>query len=146
MRALKEELRHLIVIRPHVEEFLARLHRGPRRVLLVTNAHRKSLDLKMEETGLDRWFDAIVCSHDFGMAKEHPGFWAAMNAVEPFNPERTLLIDDNSAVLESARTYGIRWLLSLLQPDSTREPRHVEDFPAILHFDAIMPELAHIDA
>ena len=146
VRALKEELRHLIVIRPHVEEFLARLHRGPRRVLLVTNAHRKSLDLKMEETGLDRWFDAIVCSHDFGMAKEHPGFWAAMNAVEPFNPERTLLIDDNSAVLESARTYGIRWLLSLLQPDSKREPRHVEDFPAILHFDAIMPELAHIDA
>lgn len=144
--ALKDELRHLIRIRPHVEDFLARLHAGHRRVLLVTNAHRKSLDLKMAHTGLERWFDAIVCSHDFGMAKEHDGFWDALRAVEPFDPARTLFIDDSLSVLESARRYGIRWLLCLLQPDSEREPRTVEGFPAILHFDEIMPELERIDA
>jgi putative hydrolase of the HAD superfamily len=144
--ALKDELRHLIRIRPHVEDFLARLHAGHRRVLLVTNAHRKSLDLKMAHTGLERWFDAIVSSHDFGMAKEHDGFWDALRAVEPFDPARTLFIDDSLSVLESARRYGIRWLLCLLQPDSKREPRTVEGFPAILHFDEIMPELERIDA
>ena len=144
--ALKDELRHLIRIRPHVEDFLARLHAGHRRVLLVTNAHRKSLDLKMAHTGLERWFDAIVCSHDFGMAKEHTGFWDALRAVEPFDPARTLFIDDSIGVLESARRYGIRWLLSLLQPDSAREPRTVEGFPAILHFDEIMPELDALGA
>jgi putative hydrolase of the HAD superfamily len=144
--ALKDELRHLIRIRPHVEDFLARLHAGHRRVLLVTNAHRKSLDLKMTHTGLERWFDAIVCSHDFGMAKEHTGFWDALRAVEPFDPARTLFIDDSISVLASAQRYGIRWLLSLLQPDSAREPRTVEGFAAILHFDEIMPELERIDA
>jgi putative hydrolase of the HAD superfamily len=144
--ALKDELRHLIRIRPHVEDFLARLHAGPRRVLLVTNAHRKSLDLKMAHTGLERWFDAIVCSHDFGMAKEHTGFWNALRTVEPFDPARTLFIDDSISVLASAQRYGIRWLLSLLQPDSAREPRTVEGFAAILHFDEIMPELERIDA
>lgn len=145
VRALKEELRHLIAIRPHVEEFLSRLHRSDRRVLLVTNAHHKSLSLKLDQTGLDRWFDAIVCSHDFNLAKEHPGFWAALHSVEPFVPARTLLIDDNHAVLRSASEYGIRWLLSLLQPDSQRPPRQVDDFPAILHFDEIMPELGRVD-
>lgn len=137
---------HLIRIRPYVEDFLARLHAGHRRVLLVTNAHRKSLDLKMAHTGLERWFDVIVCSHDFGMAKEHAGFWDALHAVEPFDPARTLFIDDSLSVLESARRYGIRWLLSLLQPDSARPPRSIEGFPAILHFDEIMPELERIDA
>jgi putative hydrolase of the HAD superfamily len=144
--ALKDEIRHLIRIRPHVEDFLARLHAGHRRVLLVTNAHRKSLDLKMAHTGLERWFDAIVCSHDFGMAKEHAGFWDALRAVEPFAPARTLFIDDSISVLESAQRYGIRWLLSLLQPDSARDPRTVEGFPAILNFDEIMPELERIGA
>ena len=147
VRALKEELRHLIVVRPHVEEFLARLHRSQRRVLLVTNAHHKSLRLKLDQTGLERWFDGIVCSHDFGLAKEHPGFWTELARVEPFVSARTLLIDDNHAVLESAREYGIRWLLSLLQPDSKRAPREGGGaFHAILHFDEIMPELETLDA
>ncbi|MCG3171505.1 MAG: GMP/IMP nucleotidase YrfG [Pseudomonadales bacterium] len=143
--ALKQEVRHLIAVRPHVEDFLARLHASQRRVLLVTNAHRKSLSLKLAHTGLERWFDAIVSSHDFRLAKEEPGFWAALAAVEPFDPVRTLLIDDNHAVLQSAHDYGIRYLLTLLQPDSRREARSGLHFPAILHFDEIMPELERID-
>jgi putative hydrolase of the HAD superfamily len=146
VRALKEEMRHMIAVRPHVEEFLARLHRSQRRVLLVTNAHHKSLRLKLDQTGLDRWFDGIICAHDFRLPKEEPGFWAALASVEPFQRERTLLIDDNAAVLASARVYGIRWLLTLLQPDSQRAPREHTDYPAILHFDEIMPELGTIDA
>ena len=137
--ALKREVRHLIAVRPHVEEFLARLHASRQRVMLVTNAHHKSLELKLAHVGLERWFDAIVSSHDFRRAKEEPGFWAALAAVEPFDPARTLLVDDNHTVLQSAHEYGIRHLLTLLQPDSRRELRSGLHFPAILHFDEIMP-------
>ncbi len=137
--ALKHEVRHLIAVRPYVEEFLARLHASRQRVLLVTNAHHKSLELKLAHVGLERWFDAIVSSHDFRRAKEEPGFWAALAAVEPFDPARTLLVDDNHTVLQSAHEYGIRHLLTLLQPDSRRELRSGLHFPAILHFDEIMP-------
>ena len=145
VRAMKEEMRHLIAVRPHVEDFLARLHASRRRVLLVTNAHHKSLSLKLEQTGLERWFDGIICSHDFNLAKEQPGFWAALASVEPFAREHTLLIDDNHAVLQSAHEYGIRYLLTLLQPDSRHEARAGLYFPAILHFDEIMSELEDLD-
>lgn len=136
---LKREIAHLIAIRPHVEEFLQRLQHPSRRVWLVTNAHRKSLSLKMECTGLERWFDRIICSHDLRLPKEHAEFWQRLHAAHPFEPARTLLIDDTASVLHAARDFGIGHLLTLLQPDSRQARRLDTEFPAILHFDEIMP-------
>lgn len=138
--AVKAEIRHMIQIRPHVVEFLQTLHRGPQRILLVTNAHRDGLDIKLRHTGIERWFDEIVVSHDFRRPKEDPQFWHAMRARHPFEPRRSLLIDDNESVLRSAQTYGIAHLLTLLQPDSKRAKRESTEFPGIHHFDEIMPE------
>ena len=136
---LKREIRHMIAIRPHVEAFLQRLRQRSHRVWLVTNAHRKSLALKMECTGLERWFDRIICSHDLHTPKEQPEFWALLRRQHAFDPARTLLIDDTAAVLAAAQQFGIRHLLTLLQPDSRAAPREHTDFPGILHFDEIMP-------
>jgi putative hydrolase of the HAD superfamily len=138
---LKREVKHLIAVRPYVEDFLAALQERGKRMLLVTNAHQTTLELKLDETGLERWFDAILSSHSFARPKEDPLFWAELQRVEDFDPARTLLIDDNHAVLDSARRFGIRHLLSLLQPDSRREPRGPGPFPAILHFDEVLPDL-----
>lgn len=137
--ALKRETHHLIAIRPHVEEFLTRLHRSPRDVVLVTNAHRASLSLKLERTGIDRWFDKIISSHDFRAPKEDQHFWQQLQLHHHFDRERTLLIDDSAPVLASAHRYGIKHLLTLLQPDSKQARRERTDFPGILHFDEIMP-------
>lgn len=145
IRALKEEVSALISVRPHVETFLSRLHDGGKRVLLVTNAHRRSLDLKLRCTGIGHWFDELVSSHDIGLAKEQRGFWAALQASHPFDPVRTLLIDDSDAVLQSAHDHGIRHLLTMSQPDSRGKPRSGLRFPAILHFDEIMPETEPVD-
>lgn len=137
--ALKREVQHLISVRPHVEEFLQRLHSSSREVWLVTNAHRDSLNLKLERTGIDRWFDRVVCSHDLRFPKENPTFWDQLQTAFHFEPERTLLIDDNASVLQSAHQFGIRHLLTLLQPDSRQARREHTDYPGILHFDEIMP-------
>jgi len=144
IRSLKREVSHLIAIRPHVEEFLQRLHHSSRRVVMVTNAHRATLDIKMEKTGIGRWFDRLLVSHDYGLPKENPAFWDRMRADEPFDPERTLFIDDNHHVLESAHQFGIRYLLTLLQPDSQQPVREQLEYPAILHFDEIMPDLGSL--
>lgn len=146
--ALKREIRHLIRIRPHVEDFLAQLKDSNKDVLLVTNAHRHSLDLKMEQTGLLAHFDHVVVSHDYRYPKEQQQFWQQLQLHHPFNPSRTLLIDDTHSVLASAQQFGIQHLLGLRQPDSQQPQRTQQEFASILHFDEIMltpnqPQDAH---
>jgi len=136
---LKREIDHLIAVHPHVVGFLDAVRRAGKRMLLVTNAHAKSLALKMERTRLGGHFDALVCSHDFGVPKEQVSFWERLQRVEPFDPERTVLVDDSLPVLRSAQTYGIRHLVSVLKPDSKGPVRDTGGFDAIRRFTEIMP-------
>ena len=136
---LKEELGHLIQVHPDVPEFLAAARAAGKRVALVTNAHHKSLALKMQRTGLGVHFDAIHCSHSFGIAKEAPEFWARLRAVEPFAPARTLLADDSLPVLRSAAAYGIGHLLAIRKPDTRMPPKDTAEFQAIDRFAEVMP-------
>jgi len=136
---LKEEVAHLIAVHPDVPEFLAALRRAGKRVVLVTNAHRKSLNLKMDRTGLDVHFDAMHVSHEYGIAKEDPAFWAVLRRSEPYDPAHTLLVDDSLPVLRSARQAGIAHLRAVLQPDTRQPDKDVGEFAAIRHFKEIMP-------
>jgi putative hydrolase of the HAD superfamily len=137
---LKQELAHLIAVHPDVTEFLTALKAAGKRVVLVTNAHRKSLNLKMDRTGLALHFDAMHVSHEYGIAKEDPAFWAALRTREPFDPERTLLVDDSLPVLRSAREFGLAHLLAILQPDTRQPDKDVADFDAIRRFGEILPQ------
>lgn len=141
IQGMKEELRHKIALRPHVTDLLERLRAHDKAVWLVTNAHPGSLSLKMRQTGLDAHFDCIISSHTLGKAKEHQGFWSELRSRQPYDPERTVLIDDNIAVLRSAREQGIRHLLAIEQPDSQRPPLVPDGFPQIRDFRQIMPAL-----
>lgn len=137
--ALKREVQHLIGLRSDALDFLQWLKRAHPRVVLATNADRESLALKLPLTGLETYLDAIVSSADLGVPKEMQAFWPALQSVEPFDPSRTLFIDDNAAVLQSARTFGIRHLLGIKQPDSSRPERELEEFVALDRFAAILP-------
>ncbi len=136
--ALKHEIKERIAFRPHVQDFLAQLRAAQIRTVIVTNAHRDSLDLKIAQTGLDTLVDRIISSHDFQAAKEEQAFWVQLQQTEPFEAARTLLVDDSFAVLKSARQYGIGHLLSIYQPDSQQPKRCIDEFNAIDHFDEIM--------
>lgn len=137
--SLKEEVAHLIDIHPRVPEFLSRLRQAGKRAILVTNAHRISLDLKMRRTGLEEYFDAVICAHDFGIPKEHGEFWGRLQQVEPFVAARTLLVDDSLPVLRSARDYGIAFLRAVRRPDTRQPEKETEEFAALDSFDDIMP-------
>jgi 5'-nucleotidase len=136
---LKAEVAHLIAVHPDVPAFLEALRRAGKRVALVTNAHRKSLNLKMDRTGLHVHFDAMYVSHELGLAKEDPAFWQALQAVEPYDASRTLLVDDSLPVLRSARQGGIAHLRAVYQPDTRQPDKDVGEFLAIRHFREILP-------
>jgi len=137
--ALKREVGHLIGFRPKADAFLAALAEAGKRRVLVTNAHRDSLALKCERTELHKHVDAVISSHDFRVPKENPAFWEHLRGVEQFDPSRTALLDDTPRVLRSARDYGIRYLLGVVQPDSAQLPREWDEFGAVADFDQIMP-------
>lgn len=136
---LKHEVNHLIRVHPHVPDFLAKLRQLGKQVWLVTNAHSKSLSLKMEKTQLAHHFDELVCAHEFEKPKENPEFWGALRNKFPFRPAATLLIDDSLSVLRSAHRYGILNLLCVLQPDSKAPQREINEFRSIHMFTEIMP-------
>ncbi|MFI3137911.1 MAG: GMP/IMP nucleotidase [Methylococcaceae bacterium] len=138
---LKMEVAGLIAVLPHVIEFLERVSQSSRTVLLVTNAHRNSLGLKMDKTCLNRFFDALISSHDFGVAKEQAEFWPRLQRQHPFDKQRTLLVDDSLAVLNAAKQFGLEQLISISKPDSTRPKKIVQDYPAIEDFRELMTGL-----
>lgn len=139
---LKQEVDHLIAVHPHVIEFLEALQQMRKRVVLVTNAHGKVLEIKMNRTQLAGHFDRLICAHDLNIAKEMTGFWERFQETEPFDMERTLLVDDSLPVLDAARAYGFRQLLCIHAPDSKAGSRRITAYPAIDSFQEITPKKA----
>jgi putative hydrolase of the HAD superfamily len=137
---LKEEVSHLIAVHPAVVDFLAAARAAGKRLVLATNAHHKSLTLKMAKTGLEPHFDALVTSHELGAAKEAQDFWRKLRAVEPFDPARTLLVDDSLPVLDAAREFGIRHLVCVRNPDTRLPPKDTRDYPAIDSFAELLAQ------
>ncbi|PSL14395.1 putative hydrolase of the HAD superfamily [Marinobacterium halophilum] len=138
---LKRDIMERIGFRPGAQAFLQAVQATGRRTVIVTNAHRDSLALKVEVTAIDTLVDGVICSHDFGYPKEDQAFWHALQEVEPFNPQRTLLVDDSLAVLASARRYGIGHLLSITQPDSTQPERQIDEYEATNDFSEVIAAL-----
>jgi HAD superfamily hydrolase (TIGR01509 family) len=132
--ALKEGIRHLIEVHPDTEEFLNFLRLKKKRVALVTNAHYKTLSLKMNHTGLLGYFEAVVSSFDLGTPKEEVRFWEMLHDRLHFNPEQVLLVDDNAEALAAARTFGIKYTYFKAKSSSQIGPANHPDFPSIASF------------
>jgi 5'-nucleotidase len=133
--AIKRDAGSRVRFLPGAEAFLSKLkHSGKRRVL-ITNAHPETFAIKCARTGLTQHVDASYSAHPFALPKEDPAFWAQLRAREPFEPARTLFVDDNLDVLECARRFGIRWLRAVRCPDSGRPPKDTRDFTAIERID-----------
>lgn len=132
--AAKTEVKHLIRERPHVMEFLQYIGTLGKQRVLVTNADRPGIALKFAATALESQLDRVVSSHDYGIPKEQAEFWQRLQQEMPFDPERTLFIDDSESVLKAASAFGIRYVYAIGQADSTQPRLHSSQFPIIDDF------------
>jgi HAD superfamily hydrolase (TIGR01509 family) len=136
--ALKEQIRHLIEVHPHVEDFLKMLKRHKKEVFLVTNAHYKAVDLKLKRTRLGKYFDSVLSSFDAGYPKESLKFWKEAERRLGFDRNRTLLIDDTDEILKTAKRYGIKYILHKARSNSKIKPKKSDEFSYILDFNELI--------
>lgn len=137
---LKREIDHLIAIHPYVIEFLLFLKHAGKSVWLVTNAHSKTVDLKMKTTRIGIYFDGIISAHQVGLPKEDKRFWKELQRYISYDPERTLLGEDSETNLLTAESFSIRYLVYISRYSSKVEPRQSERFPTVDYFNKLIPE------
>jgi putative hydrolase of the HAD superfamily len=137
LERLKTEVEQHIQYLPGAADFLRWLAKTGKRVVLVTNAHRDSLNIKIKRTGLDQYFHAMFTAHEFGVPKEYPEFWGRFAEQEKFDPHRTLFVDDSLPVLRSAKEFGIKQLFAISKPNSSAPDQDTAEFPAIENLSSL---------
>lgn len=135
---LKEEMDHMISVHPYVIEFLDYCRSMGKKIMLVTNAHPKTLKIKMNKTKLTEYFDEVICADEIGLAKEQDGFWQKLSEKYAFDKTRTLLADDNNKVLESGARFGIKSLIYVSKSSTMLPVVHSPKFPSIIFFKELI--------
>ncbi len=135
---LKTEIDHLINVHPHVIPFLQFVRSHAKKLCLVTNAHPKTLDIKMNKAEIAPYFDQILCSDEVGEAKEHIRFWQQLPHHLDFDKERTMFADDTVKVLRAAGNYGIKHLVHVARPSSKLPVSYSDEFHSIAGFNELI--------
>ena len=135
---LKEDASYLVGLDPTAIDFLHYLKGLKKSVTLVTNAHWKTIEIKLRKTNIDKHLDRIISAFDIGIPKEKVLFWERLRQRIGFEKERTLLIDDNEDVLRSAREYGLSYILQKAQTRIKDPSQSTTEFNSITDFSGLM--------
>jgi len=128
--ALKRQQSHLIRLHPGADDFLRRAKESGWTLHLVTDAHPKTLAVKLAKVDIKAFFDTIICAEEVGAAKSQPGepgFWRSLPAMG-YRLDRCLLIDDNLAALRQAAKAGVAACIHITKPNSRREGQAKAEF------------------
>lgn len=136
--ALKLEVKDKVSFRPGAIAFLEFLKQQNKSVYLVTNAHRKTLEIKLLDNNFHQYFDELSSSHDFGFPKEDQDYWHRLQQKFGFNPDKTMFVDDSVKILHAAKQFGIAYIYGIGQPDSTKAVSNCAPFETLYNFEKII--------
>jgi len=135
---LKIRVEQLIAVHPYVLEFLKFVKDSGKQLFLVTNAHPKTLAIKLKKTTIGPWFKQIICADEIGLAKENPIFWEKLEKKLNFSAATCLLADDTEKVLHSGRAYGLKHLVFVARSSSKKPSKYSNHFPSIEYFNELI--------
>ena len=77
------------------------------KMILITNAHRKTLNIKLEKYNLTPYFDEMVCAHELSYVKEDIQLWYMLRSKYRLDYEKTLLVEDTINNINVGLSAGI---------------------------------------
>ena len=77
------------------------------RLILITNAHRKTLNIKLEKYDLNPYFEKMICAHELHYVKENIQLWYMLKSRFKLDYTKTLLIEDTINNIKVGLSAGI---------------------------------------
>ena len=110
-------------------DFLEKYHKE-KNLFLVTNAHRKTLNIKMKKFPLIKYFKKIICSHELKYVKEEIPFWFILRNKLGVDYDKSVLIEDTIDNVKSAYHAGLKSILISDVTINFRDTRCIQDLSA----------------
>lgn len=143
--AMQIEFQHKVAKRDGCIELLEFLKAQGYPCWLATNADCKGLEFKLKAMDLAQYFEVIVSSETLGHAKEFVEFWQQLHAHYPFDRKHCYFIDDTEKVLNGAKKFGIKNLITIAQPSSTKQAKTQANYPMLEHLTDLIPMLQQVE-
>lgn len=140
----KEQTAHVIEYRAGTLRFLQEAKTAGKKIYLTTNAHPKTLAIKLRHLDFSYYFDELLSSHQTGYPKENLEFWDAIEQKWKFDKNTTLFVDDSISILRKAHEFGIKNLVGIKFPDSSKQTNvfdfaeMTEEFQTVDQLDEIL--------
>jgi HAD superfamily hydrolase (TIGR01509 family) len=97
-----------VAVLPSARELLQALRDGGIPRALGSSTPRENLDALFAATGLDRFFDAVVCGSDVDQGKPDPEVFLKGAGLLGLPPGRCIVLEDAFAGIEAARRAGMK--------------------------------------
>ena len=116
-----ENMKKISLIKGAIE-ILDKIKNIKKDLFLITNAHRKTLNIKMSKYELSKYFNEMVCSHELGYVKEDIQFWHILKNKLNIDYKKTVLIEDTFDNIKSAFHAGIEKSIYISNNKNIKEP------------------------
>ena len=123
---LSKDMLDRIQLKEGALDFLENNHQN-KNLFLVTNAHIKTLKIKMKKIPLTKYFKMVICSHELKHVKEEIAFWFILRNKLGIDYKASLLIEDTIDNIKSAYHAGLKSILIGNSPSNFNNTPSFED-------------------